>query len=159
MDDSEGGLLQGQLDSDLGVVAPRRAGRPAPAAEGVAAEEGVEQVAEPEGVAGLRSAGSPGARSAVRSEDVVAPAALGVAQRLVRDRDLLEASLGVGVVGVRIGVVSTRERPIRAFDVGLGRLRRHTEHVVVTLRQRQSTRVSRRPSCCETTATAPMVRR
>ena len=159
VDDSEGSLLEGQLDGHLGVVAPGWPGRPAPAAEGVAAEEGIEEVAEPEGVAGLRSPGSPGAGSAVRSEDVVAPAALGVAQRLVRDRDLFEASLGVGVVGVRVGVVLARERAIRAFDVGLGRLRRHAEHVVIAMRQRQSTRVSRRPSCCETTATAPMVRR
>ena len=109
VDDAEGGFAEGELDRDLGVEAPRRSRRPPPAAEGVAVEEGVEQVAEPEGVAGLAGAGT-GTGCALRSEHVVPAAPLGVAQRLVRDRELLELGLGVGVVGFRVRVVPPRER-------------------------------------------------
>jgi hypothetical protein len=158
VDHAEGGVSKRELDGDFGVVPARWPGRAAPATEGVAAEEGVEQVAEPECVAGLTGS-RPRAGGTVRSEDVVPPPPLGVAQRLVRDRDLLEAGLGIRVVGVRVRVVPAREGAVRALDVGFGRLGRHAQHLVVATRQRQSTRVSRRPSCCETAATAPIVRR
>ena len=64
VDDAEGSFPEAELDRDLGVEAPWRSRRPPPAAEGVAVEEGVEQVPEPEGVAGLPGAG-PGPGRAV----------------------------------------------------------------------------------------------
>src|SRR4029453_18193082 len=76
---AEGGFPEGQLHRALGVKAPGRSRRPPPAAEGVAVEEGVEQVPEPEGVARLPGAG-PGTGRAVRSEDVVPAASLRIAQ-------------------------------------------------------------------------------
>ena len=64
---------------------------------------------------------------------VVLLALLGVAEHVVRGRDLLEALLGVLVPGVRVGVVLLGELPVRARDVLLGRPLRHAEHLVVVL--------------------------
>src|SRR6266511_2505592 len=116
---TEGRLLQRELDRDLGVDAPCGARRAATVAEGVAAEEGVEQVPEPERVPRGPGARAPG-RRAFRAEHVVPPATLRIAQGLVRDRDLLEARLGVGVARVRVRVVLARQRAVGALDLGLG---------------------------------------
>src|SRR5262249_56481978 len=100
---AQGGVVQGERDGDLGVGAPGRSCRPRAAAEGVATEEGVEQVAEAEGVA--RGGAGPRRARAVLSEHVVAAPAFRIAEGLVRDGDVLEAGLGVGVVGMGVGGV------------------------------------------------------
>ena len=133
------------MNNRLGVGSAGRARLPA-SREGIAPEERVEQVAESEGIAARLPTGS---RSrSVFAKDVVAPAALGVAQRLVRDADLLEARLGVGVVGIVVGVIAPRECAVRALDLVVGRSARDPEHFVVVTHDKT------RPSCCEMASTA-----
>ena len=102
----ERGVEQIEHDLDLGVGAADRSRRTAPHPERVAAEERIEQVAEAERVGGGTTSRARAARRL--TEDVVAAAALGVAQRLVRDADLLEALLGRGIARVVVGVVPAR---------------------------------------------------
>ena len=154
MDDAERGFPEGELDGDLGVEASGRSRRSPLPTEGVAVQEGFEQVPEPEGVARLPGAG-PGTRRAVRSEDVVPAPPLGVAQRLVRDRDLFELGLGVGVVGCESGGTGAARY---ALDVGF-RSHAATRRGPRSSYGARSIHACRRPSCCETTATAPIVRR
>jgi hypothetical protein len=139
---AEGGLLQGELDQRLGVGTPSRRAA-ASGAEGVAAEEGVEEVAEPERV------GACGGASVVVAEHVVAATALRVAQRLVRARDLLEPLLVGGIVVPAVGVIAACQLAVRALDVVFGGRTAHAEQLVeVGAHERW------RPSCCETAVTA-----
>src|SRR6266540_6054090 len=116
--DTERRLLQRELDRDLGVDAPRRARRTPAVAEGVAAEERIEDVPQSERVPSGPGPRTPG-RGAFRAEHVVPPAPLRIAQSLVRDRDLLEARFGVGIVRVGIRVMLARQRAVGALDLGL----------------------------------------
>ena len=103
----------------------RAADRPAPPPNRPG-EERVEQVAEPERLAAAAAA----APRPVVAEHVVAAAPLGVAQRLVRDRDLLEVRLGRGVARVRVRVQLACERAVRALDLVVGGVRRDAEQRV-----------------------------
>ena len=93
-----------------------------------------------------RRAPSRGAAAAVVAEHVVAPAALGIAQRLVRDADLLEPLLGRRVAGVAVGVVrgARASRYARLISSSVAE-RRDAEHLVVVAAHERC-----RPSCCET---------
>src|SRR4029079_18969450 len=64
---------------------------------------------------------------------VVLLALLGVAEHVVRGVDFLEALLGLGIAGVRVGVVLLRELLVGARQLLLRRARRHAEHGVVVL--------------------------
>src|SRR5690606_20595019 len=77
-----------------------------------------------------------GAREAGRTEAtkfVVLLAGVLVADHAVGLADLLEALLGPGVVGVRVGVVLAREPAVRLLDLVLRGVTGHPEHVVVVL--------------------------
>ena len=80
---AERGLREVEVHDGFGVGRAWRAGLAA-TAEGVAAEERVEEVAEPERIAGRRPASTGRRARAVFAEHVVAATALGIAQRLVR---------------------------------------------------------------------------
>jgi hypothetical protein len=90
---AEGGFGKRELDHDLGVGTACRAGGPAPGTERIASEERIEDVAEPERLTG---AARTCASATTLAEEVVAAPAFGVAQRVVRDADFLEALLGSG---------------------------------------------------------------
>src|SRR5258708_7503245 len=122
---AEHGVGEGELHHDFGVRAAGRAARAAAAPERVAAEERLEEVAEPERLAAT------GPRRAALTKEVVAAATFGVAQRLVRDADLLEPLLGVGVVGLRVGVVPAGEVAVRPLDVLVGGVASDAERLVV----------------------------
>src|SRR5439155_17492052 len=64
---------------------------------------------------------------------VVGGALLLITEDVVRGGDLLEPLLGLGVAGVRIGVVLLRELPIGLLDLGRGRVLGHAEDLVVVL--------------------------
>ena len=118
----------------------------AAAAEGVAAEERVEQVAEPERIAaGL---GTCGRARAVLAEDVVAATPLGIAQRLVRLARFLEARFRVGIVGIVVGVETPCQRAVRALDLVVARGAGNAEDLVVVGHE------SAWPSCWEMASTA-----
>src|SRR5690606_35723223 len=111
---AEDRLFEVDLGDHLEVGAggrARAATAPEPPTEGVrTAEEGLEDVAEPTRAERIAAA-RPG-RRALRAEQVVALAALRVAQRLVGDRDLLEPALGLGIVGVGVGVQLARQAAV-----------------------------------------------
>ena len=90
---------------------------------------------------------------AIGAEHVVAAAALRVAQRLVGDRDLLEALLGHRIAMTRVGVQLARQLAIGALDLVLGRARSHAEQLVVVSHPAQPSD-SARPRRRLTTATA-----
>ena len=106
-------------------------------AERVAAEERVEEVAEPERIAGAATGRLPTGRRAraVFAEDVVAATALGIAQRLVGLTDFLEPRLGLRVVGIVVGVELPRERAVRALDLVVGRGAGDAEDLVVVVHE------------------------
>ena len=137
----ERGLREVEVHHGLGVGRARRAGLAARVAERAAAEERVEEVAEAEGV--TRTAGTAGtaAADALLAEHVVAAALLRVAQRLVRDPDLLEGLLGARVVGVGVGVVLARHGAVRPLDLVLGGVALDAEELVVVGHESTS------PSC------------
>src|SRR5207253_926275 len=64
---------------------------------------------------------------------IVRDALLIITQGVVGGGDLLEPLLGLGVAGVRIGVVLLRELPIGLLDVGRARVLGHAEDLVVVL--------------------------
>ena len=115
-------LGERDVGDDLEVLATRRAGRATSTASERAAtaatEERVEQVAEAaagEHVAEVRTAGS---RShAGLAEAVVPGPRVGIAEHLVRLRDLLETLLGGRVAGVGVGVQLARLLAIRLLDL------------------------------------------
>ena len=135
--DSEHGVLEGQLHRDLGVgpAELRRASPPPAPTEGAAAtEEGLEDVAqaaaEPgEGVA--RAWPRPRALDRLGTEEVVAPPALRVAERLVGHGDLLEALLCRGVAGPGVGVQLPGQAPVGALDVVIAGVGGYAEELVV----------------------------
>ncbi len=103
-----------------GVGAGRRTGGTTRAiAEHVAAEERVEQIVEPE-----LARAEPLARAGAifGSEHLVAATAFGIAQRLVRLVDLLEAILSRGIVVVGVGMMITGKRAVRLLDLVFGRV-------------------------------------
>jgi hypothetical protein len=128
----------------FGVGCPRRAGLAA-AAEGITTEERVEDVAEAEGVAG--GCAAPTRPRAVLAEEVVAPTALGILQRLVGDVDLLELLGDLGI-GIAVGVVLAGQCPVRALDLVVGGVAGDAEQRVVVAHESTS------PSCCEMASTA-----
>ena len=142
----ERGFRERQLDHCLGVGTARRTRWTSSGSEGITAEESLEDVAEPERVVRARPRSSTGAAVA---EDVVATPAFGVAQRVVRDRHLLEALLGVGIVGVPVGMELAGEVAVRPSDVVVGRGARNAQDLVEVAGHERW-----RPSCCETAATA-----
>ena len=156
---AEHGLLELDVGDDLHVLAPRRAGRAAPAgaaaAERVlAAEERVEQVVQAAAGEDVVGPWPPPRRAADAglAEAVVAGPLVGVGQHLVRPGDLLEL-LGGGRVGVGVGVQLARLLAVRPLQL-LGRGgARHAEQVVEVGHQLSS---SRRPSWSLTTSTVAM---
>ncbi len=130
---TERGLGEIEVYDGLGVG---RAGRAALAAtpEGITTEERVEEVAEPERIATCLCTG--GRARAVLAEDVVAAAAFGVAQRLVRLARLLEARLGGGIVGVVVRVELPGECSVGALDLVVGRGACNSENLVVVVHER-----------------------
>ena len=132
---AERGLAEVEVHHRFGVGRARGARLPA-TAERIAAEERVEEVAEPERIAG-RATGWPTRRRAraVFAEDVVAATALGVAQRLVGLTDFLEPRLGLRVVGIVVGVELPRERAVRALDLVVGRGAGDAEDLVVVVHE------------------------
>ena len=66
---------------------------------------------------------------------VVVLALVGVAEDVVRLRDLLEALLGLRVARVLVGVVLARELAVRLLDLVRRRLAVDAEHLVVVLRR------------------------
>ena len=137
-------LREVEVHDRLGVGSARRTGLTV--AERVAAEERVEDVAEPERLA-TRGAAASARACTVFAEDVVATPALRIFQRLVRDVDLLELRLGRGI-GVAVGVVLARQRSVGALDLFVGRVPSDAEKFVVVGHESTS------PSCCEMASTA-----
>ena len=118
--------------------APRLAARfraHAPAA-GRAAEQVGEDVAHRGGVEvevaeAAEAAAGPGAGGERAGAAVVLLALLGVAEHVVGLGDLLEARLGLLVVGVAVGVVLARELAVGLLDLLGGRLLVDPERLVV----------------------------
>ena len=116
---AEHSLGEAQLGDDLEIGAarwPRRSARSA--AEGaLAAEEGVEDVADPS----PERVAAPAVSVAGVAEAVVAGPLLGVAQGLVGARHLFELVLGLGVAGVCVRVQGAGPLAIGPLDlVGCG---------------------------------------
>ena len=119
---AEHGLGEPELETHLGVGARLRA-TPAGAGPAHLAEERFEDVAESAFEAEARASARLRTEDALGTEAVVAAPTLGVAQYLVRHRDLLETSLGLGVAMVGVGVQFTGAGTVGAFDLvvaGLG---------------------------------------
>jgi hypothetical protein len=140
--DAAHGVLEGEVQLGLEVLAPVGPGAPAASTLALAPEEVAEQVAEVAAVlereaaepARPAAAREPGARRPEPPHLVVLLAPLGVADHVVGGRHLLEALLGGGVAGVGVGVVLARQLPERALDVlGAGRVRHAEDPVVVLL--------------------------
>ena len=131
---SEDRVLELDLQHDLGVgsLPACPAGR-----AGALVEKDVEQVPETPETEGVRAAGSR-APHGLRPEHVVTAPPLRVAQRLVGDRDLLEAGLGLSVVGVRIGVKLPGEPSVGALELVLGGVAGDAEQLVVVLGHRHA---------------------
>ena len=133
------GELQGH--GRLGVLAlPGSAPGPGPAGHAThpaatAAEEGVEQVAEPATEPGERVPGSARARprhapEPFRPEHVVLAPAFRVPERLVGQVDHLELLLGPAVAGVGVGMELARQAQVGALDLVLAGLARDPEQLV-----------------------------
>jgi hypothetical protein len=84
-----------------------------------------------ERVAEVEAARGPTASQPLLSVTVVQLTLLGVAQHLVRLRDLLEALLGVGRAFVLIRVMLERELPVRLLDLLGVRVAGHAQKLVV----------------------------
>ena len=134
----EDGLGEAQPETDLGVGAGLGPAPP-PASPGDLPEERLEDVAQ------VAFETEP-AHAALRPEDafgavaVVPGSALGVAQHLVGDGDLLEARLGLGVAVVGVGVQLARPGPVGLLDLVVAGVGAHPEQRV------QVARSQRRPS-------------
>src|SRR5713101_3509121 len=89
--DTERGLRQIEVDDHLGIGRTRSTRLTAVSAERITAEERVEEITEAEGIARCTARGR---ASAVFAEHVVTATAFRIAQRLVRDVDLLEEAFG-----------------------------------------------------------------
>src|SRR5205085_8691964 len=142
---------------DLGIGALHRSGlaaRTRAAAEDIAVEERVEQVVQTELARAERRARTRSRARPFGAEHVVPAAALGVAQRLVRLVELLEALYGLRVVAIGVGVVLASERAERLLDLVLRRVRGHAEDLVIVPAHSTAHRESCRPSCCDTVTTA-----
>src|SRR5438105_518951 len=119
---AEGGLFEGQIEGHFHVGAlagaSPLAGTPKGRAPEAAAEERLEQVAE---AAGERTGIEPRRAAAgdLGTEHVIAAPALGVAQGLVGDGDLLEALLGVGITATGVGVQLAGQLAVGALDLVL----------------------------------------
>ena len=124
-------FFEREVHHGLGVLTARRPGRPASAAERVAAEERVEEIVQTE----LGAAEAGRRAEPFGTERVVAATFLRIAQGLVRNRDLLEVRLGLGVTGIRIRVVLTREDAVRLLDLVIGRAAGDAEDLVEVLHQ------------------------
>ena len=122
------GELDGQVVAQVGarhhpLTTARSRGRPA--------EEGVEDVAER--AEATAEALEPARRRALHpgvAEHVVGAAALAVREDAVRLVELLEALLGA-VAGVDVGMVALREATEGTLDLGVVRVARDAEDVVV----------------------------
>src|SRR6185503_17418408 len=119
------------LEAEVEVVAQVGAASRAstPAAERVAEAEEVAQdvpeVREDRGIEAGRSA-EPGV-----AVGIVALPLLGVAEDAVRLRGLLEPVLGFLVAGVPVGMVLERQLPVGRLDLGIRRVPRHPEDLVI----------------------------
>ena len=123
---TEGGVLQGDVDGHLLVLAATHAGSRARSGGAEAtAEHGFEDVGEST-EAGARTRA---AAQSIRTTDVVHLALLGIRERLVGDGQLLEGFLGVGsrVVGVKL----TRELAVGLLNLVLAGVTGDTENLVV----------------------------
>src|SRR5262249_27769789 len=129
-------LLERDAHRRLDVLAPAGAGlalgAAAPAAEHAAEDVPEVELAEVERLAAVpraRAAARPGHRLA----GVVAPALLRAGQPVVRVGALLEALLGLRVVGVAVGVVLARELAVGLLDLLVARALRDPEDLVQVL--------------------------
>ena len=124
---TEGGVLQGDVDGHLFVLAATHAGSRARSGGAEAtAEHGFEDVGEST-EAGARTRAT--TAQSIRTTDVVHLALLGIRERLVGDGQLLEGFLGVGsrVVGVKL----TRELAVGLLNLVLAGVTGDTENLVV----------------------------
>src|SRR5579863_2685696 len=109
----ENGAFEAQIEAHLDVLAAaRHIRRPGP--KWALAEEGVKKVAESRAEEVARAAPD---TFALRSEQVVAASALGIAERLIGERCFFEPALGLGIPAARVGVVLTGELSIGALDL------------------------------------------
>ena len=124
---TEGGVLQGDIDGHLLVLAATHAGRRAGSGRTeAAAEHGLENVGESaEAAARTRAT----AAQSIRTTNVVHLALLGIRKRLIGNGQLLEGFLGVGsrVVGVKL----TRELAVGLLNLVLAGVTGDTENLVV----------------------------
>ncbi len=119
------------LERDLHLhahVAPLHRARPAGPAEGVAAEERLEDVGERAEAVRLRRV--PARVQAIPAVAVVDDLALGIGQHLVRLGGLLELLLGRRVVSVHVGVQLVRERTEGLLHLPLVSAPGDAEHLV-----------------------------
>src|SRR5262249_35672012 len=129
--ESRRGVLEGDLQLVLKVLAPRGS-RPTPAA--AAGEEVLENVLEERSESGVAESGAAaGARGA---EAVEVSALVRIGQDGVRLVDLFELLLGVFVAAVAIGMVLHRELSVGLLDLGLAGPAIDAEHLVVVARHR-----------------------
>ena len=141
-----GGLLKGQDDVGLNVMALARrvgvgAGRAAEAAKAAAENitEDVAQIdaagaAEAAKAATVAAAGLAGPIVGIdpsESELVIALALVRVGKNIVGLIDLLELFLGVLVAGVQVGVVLFGQLAVGTFDLGIGGVFADPQHLVV----------------------------
>jgi hypothetical protein len=123
-----GRLLEGDLDLDPDVAALDRARTAAPSGEGVAPEEGVEDVAE--GTEAVRLGGVAVGVQPLPSLAVVDGPAVGVRQHLVGLGGLLELGLRLGVIGVDVGMQLAGQHPEGLLDRPLVGAPLHPEDLV-----------------------------
>ena len=124
---AESRLFKGDGDAVLQVVALNGAGPARAAAH--AAKESIENAAK---AAEIKPACSAAAHlRAVEAELVVAFALFGVAEDLIGLVELLEALLGVFVVGVQVGMAFLGFFAVRAFDFSLGGILAYAQHLII----------------------------
>ena len=126
---ARGRLLERDLDLHRLVAALDTAG-PAPErpSEGIAAEEGVEDVgkrAEPVGLGGKAAR-----VETLEAVAVIGGAAVGVSKDLVGLGGLLELLLGLGIVAVDVRVQLAGEAPERLLDLAVVGVASDAQHVV-----------------------------
>src|SRR5262249_4128253 len=150
---AEGGFLEADLERVAQVLAAARPGTSAPPASG--AEEVAEEIPHDvlEAGADVESA-HPTLLEGGVTEAIVEPAPLGITENLVRLSQLLEALLGLAILGILVGMKTQRELAIGLLDLVVGGGARDPEHlVVVTLHQTRGAlspgrRMRAPPTCC-----------
>ena len=129
---AESRLLKGDGDAVLQVVALNGAGPARAAAH--AAEEGIKnafKAAHAAKAAKIKPACSAAHLRAIEAELIITFALFGVAEDLIGLVELLEALLGVFVVGVQVGMAFLGFFAVRALDFGLGGILAYAQHLII----------------------------